>query len=451
MLVECIKDIRPLKAFSALRRLDYPFILYGWRHDDKRHSYASAMPFSVFNASGYSGKKDAFDALSDMLGEYRLNERPPFPFSGGICGYFAYDLKDTLEPFAGKAPHGGFPNEPTWRIPRAIAGFYDPVYVYDHEGKSAYVVSMLGDEKRFKTFLDALKRGATNPPQTEDAGMNAPALSCKSNFTKEEYINAVNAAKEYIAAGDIYQINLSQRLEIQWHGDLFGLYSTLTKENPALFSSFLDFGDFKILSCSPERLLKISGDVVATMPIKGTRPRGGDRAEDILLLEELRSSRKEAAEHVMIVDLERNDLGMICATGTVEVPEFMRIEAYPHLYHMVSTVRGRLKKGISSMHALKKIFPGGSVTGAPKIRAMEIIDALEKTPRGVYTGAIGWAGFNGDMDMSMAIRTAVCRDNVLDLRVGGGIVADSEPELEYSETLLKASDFFKPLGIKENG
>ncbi|MEK6531660.1 MAG: aminodeoxychorismate synthase component I, partial [Deltaproteobacteria bacterium] len=309
--------------------------------------------------------------------------------------------------------------------------------------------SMLGDKKRLKIFIDALRGGTGHSPQSGDISVNPAAAAYLSNFTRQEYINAVNAAKGYIAAGDIYQINLSQRLEIQWEGDPFRLYSTLVEKNPAPFSSFLDLKDFQILSCSPERLLKISGDMATTMPIKGTRPRGKTPDEDKKFLDELKSSGKEAAEHVMIVDLERNDLGAICEAGTIEVPEFGGITAYPHLYHMVSTVRGRLNKGINSIHALKKIFPGGSVTGAPKIRAMEIIDELEKAPRGVYTGGIGWAGFNGAMDMSMAIRTAIFRGDVMRLSVGGGIVADSVPEHEYSETLLKASDFFRPLGIKD--
>lgn len=449
MLVECIKNIRPPEAFSSLRRLDYPFILYGWRYDGKRHSYAGAMPLTLFTTDAAAFGKDPFDEISTLLEGYGCREKPPFPFSGGICGYFSYDLKNGLEPFIGRALNRNFPREADDKIPDCVAGFYDPIYVYDHEGKNAYVVSMLGDKKRFKTFIDALRDGTGHSPQSGDIGVNPAAAAYSSNFTRQEYINAVNAAKGYISAGDIYQINLSQRLEIQWMGDPFALYSTLIEKNPAPFSSFLDLKDFQILSCSPERLLKISGDLATTMPIKGTRPRGKTPDEDKKFLDDLKSSGKEAAEHVMIVDLERNDLGTICEAGTIEVPEYRCITAYPHLYHMISTVSGRLKKGINSLHALKKIFPGGSVTGAPKIRAMEIIDELEKAPRGVYTGGIGWAGFNGNMDMSMAIRTAVFRGHVMRLSVGGGIVADSVPEHEYSETLLKASDFFKPLGVKD--
>ncbi len=204
---------------------------------------------------------------------------------------------------------------------------------------------------------------------------------------------------------------------------------------------------FQVVSNSPERLMSVNDGIIETMPIKGTRRRGGSEAEDKALIEELKNSAKERAEHVMIVDLERNDLGRVCETGSVEVSSFETIDTYPHLHHMVSTVAGRLEKGVTSVDALKALFPGGSVTGAPKIRAMEIISELERAERGVYTGGIGWLDYDGGMDVSMAIRTAVCKDGFLYLSVGGGIVADSNPEDEYEETLLKARDFLDSMGI----
>lgn len=269
-----------------------------------------------------------------------------------------------------------------------------------------------------------------------------------SNFTRDEYLETVLKAQEYISSGDIYQINLSQRLTLPIGGDPLGLYTRLIETSPAPFSSFFDYGQFQIISNSPERLLKVDGRTVETSPIKGTRPRGGTPEEDRQLIEELRTSVKERAEHVMIVDLERNDLGRVSEPGTVAVTSFERVETFPGLHHMVSTVRGTLRKGIHPMECLKSAFPGGSITGAPKIRAMEIIDEIEPAPRGVYTGGIGWMGFNGEMDISMAIRTAVVRNNTLYLHVGGGIVADSVPELEYGETLLKAKCFLDVVGAK---
>jgi para-aminobenzoate synthetase component 1 len=279
--------------------------------------------------------------------------------------------------------------------------------------------------------------------QSSGPGSPGSPGSQGASFTKKGYIDAINKAQSYIAAGDIYQINLSQRLTIPWACDPFALYAALLDERPARFSSYIDCGAFKIISNTPERLLKVENGVIETQPIKGTRPRGSSTEEDRRLVEELRKNPKERAEHVMIVDLERNDLGRVSIPGSVEVKDFEKIETYPGLHHMVSTVRGRLKPWIDGLMALRATFPGGSVTGAPKIRAMEIIEELEPIPRGIYTGGVGFIDFNGTMDISMAIRTALYKDGLLHLHVGGGIVADSVPEAEYDETILKAEDFLE--------
>ncbi|MFZ3072374.1 MAG: anthranilate synthase component I family protein, partial [Thermodesulfobacteriota bacterium] len=275
------------------------------------------------------------------------------------------------------------------------------------------------------------------------------SLKIETNLSKDEYSAMIKKALAYIAAGDIYQINLSRRLKIPIKKDPFEIYSSMTAVAPSRFPCFFDCGGFQILSNSPERFLRVTGRKAETEPIKGTRPRGKNPIEDRTLIEELKKSPKENSEHVMIVDLGRNDIGRISEPDTVKVESFKRIETYPSLHHMVSTISGTLKSGIGPAEAIKFMFPGGSVTGAPKIRAMELIEELEPLRRGLYTGAMGYIDLCGDMDLSMIIRTAIAKDGSLDLSVGGGIVADSNPEEEYLETEIKAADFLKVTQKKE--
>jgi aminodeoxychorismate synthase component I len=454
MKVEPLKDIPPTYAFMALRDMPRPFILSGGNGPgQRRFSIVSAGPFMVltcsFNGTSLEGAckrtlpQDPFTALSDILSEYKDLERGPFPFNGGGVGYFSYDLKDIIENTrCGQTKRGDALDTPLCSI-----GFYDPVYVYDHRERRGFLVSAgtKGSDERLRRVGKALKgafSGQTTIARQPKRGARS-AGSTGANFTRQEYIDAINKAKSYIAAGDIYQINLSQKLTIPWEGDPFALYAALLQERPTRFSSYTDCGAFKIISNSPERLLRVEDGTVETQPIKGTRPRGGTDEEDRRFIEELKKSTKERAEHVMVVDLERNDLGRVSVPGTVEVKEFEKIETFPGLHHMVSTVRGRLKPGVDGPTGLRASFPGGSVTGAPKIRAMEIIDELEPVSRGIYTGGVGFIDFNGTMDISMAIRTAIYKDGLLHLHVGGGIVADSVPEDEYDETILKAGDFLE--------
>lgn len=434
MIIETF-NITPQRAFLALRHLQMPFIFPGGA--SRRHSIVSASPLEVIKTDGRAA--DPFTALSETAARYSRKSKGPFPFNSGAVGYFSYDLKDVIEPKVfkerGKKGIG---------IPASIIGIYDPVFIYDHAEEKGYLVSTGGLKERVEEFRKAFN----NAPEGLPERLSMACAGFSSNFTKEGYLNAINRAKDYISSGDIYQINLSQRLTIPWKGDAFSLFASLTENYPMPFGSFIDYGEFQIISNSPERLLKIADGIVETSPIKGTRPRGKDPEEDSFFIEELKKSKKERAEHVMIVDLERNDLGRISVPGSVNVTEFEEAYTYPGLHHMISTVRGILKEGIDSPSALRSVFPGGSVTGAPKIRAMEIIDELEPDKRDIYTGAVGWMDFNGEMDFSMAIRTAVSKDGLLYLNVGGGIVADSVPEDEYVETLIKAKDFLSTLGIE---
>lgn len=454
MLIEELEHITPADAFLSLKDLPMPFLMSGTKTGLRRHSFAGADPRLIISTThggttvtskdrAAFSAKDPFEAMSAVLKEHRCDQIGPFPFNSGVAGYFSYDLGFLIEPaLSGIKPERSDEAE----IPLCTLGLYDPLYVYDHTAMKAWIVSA-GDRKKQVDDLKQRLRSANRKAPTTLSPLRPGMI--RSNMTKEEYILMVRAAKEYISSGDIYQINLSQRLGMEWAGDPLALYLKLLESHPADYSAFFDYGDFQIVSNSPERLLSVSNGVIETMPIKGTRKRGHNAAEDLELIRDLENSVKERAEHVMIVDLERSDLGKICLPGTVEVTGFGQIETLVHLHHMASTVRGRLYPSVDGPSALKSIFPGGSITGAPKIRAMEIIDELETLKRGIYTGGIGWMDLGGRMDIAMAIRTAVCDAAGFSLHVGGGIVADSDPESEYNETLLKATDFLSSMGIKE--
>ena len=468
MRVEPLGKIAPIDAFKAIRGLEQPFLFEGGGGGGSDvggwYTYAGAEPSLIIKtdvagttvtvrygappspsiASPDKARgQDPFETLSEILGSSRPGVQGPFPFNGGVVGYFAYDLKDRL--FEGR--NSSERREKGLGLPECVLGIYPTVYVYDHMKKEGFLVSQETVTEQYKRIKGLVSSPRPDKAASADAALPGPLYAMRSNVTRPQYMDSIKRAKEYISAGDIYQINISQRLELPFpHGDGLTLYDRLAAANPTPFGSFMDFGSFQLISNTPERLLKVKGRVMETSPIKGTRPRGKTPAEDQSLVEELKASPKERAEHVMIVDLERNDLGKVSVTGSVEVVEFEKIETFTHLHHMVSTVRATVREGLDSVECLKAAFPGGSVTGAPKIRAMEIIDELETVPRGVYTGGIGWVDFSGDMDFSMAIRTAVYKEGVVYLHVGGGIVADSVPEEEYEETMLKARDFMEALG-----
>lgn len=452
LMVEEIKGRGPAEALRAVKGLETPFLLSG---PDNGYSYCGAEP-KVVMAADEDGVKlihpggrveaagtDPFAVASDLLASTLADNTEKIPFTGGAVGYFSYDLKNMVEPGA------RFKHKPGTGLPLAVLGFYDTVFAYDNLRGRGYLVSADTGRERFERIKKALSRG----PEHGTARPERATGRVESDFTREGYIGAVKKALDYISRGDIYQINLSQRLVIPWSGDPLSLFMEVDSKNPTPYGFYMDFGGFQVVSNTPERLLKVEGGVAETSPIKGTRPRGRTPEEDAGLVEELKTSRKERSEHVMIVDLERNDLGRVSVPGTVEVTEFEKIETYPGLHHMVSTVRGKVREGTGPVECLRVVFPGGSITGAPKVRAMEIIDELEPTAREVYTGCVGWAGWTGPggqggaLDMSMAIRTAVVKDGRVYLRVGGGIVADSDPGQEYEETMLKAESFLRALGL----
>ncbi|HHQ45212.1 MAG TPA: aminodeoxychorismate synthase component I [Candidatus Altiarchaeales archaeon] len=379
---------------------------------------------------------DPLEFLDEKLGETKTNYTGDIPFIGGAVGYFSYDLCWLTEGVktTGKDEFGMWDME---------FGFYDKALVFDHHEDKKYIVSTSGEkeEKEFLTLFD-------KEPASSDESDDVRAEDLNSNFSKDEYFKAVEKVRNCIREGDIYQANLSQQFTAKTNADSWTIYKKLYQASPAPFSAYLNFGGVKIISSSPERFLKIRGGIVETRPIKGTRPRGKTRLEDEKLKKQLAESGKDRAEHLMIVDLERNDLGKVCEYGSVKVAELEAIESYADVHHMVSTIRGKIRRDKSIVDCIRACFPGGSITGAPKHRSMEVIDEIEPAKRGVYTGALGYIGFNETCDLNIVIRTMILKDGKIRFNVGGGVVYDSTPAGEYEETFDKARGILKSIGLE---
>jgi para-aminobenzoate synthetase component 1 len=373
-----------------------------------------------------------FSALTAVCAGLRLPAGQwPAPMAAGLMGYLAYDLKDELE----SLPRTSVDD---LGLPHLLLHAPALLVVHDrqHGTTEARIPVRQGAEQQIDLLLDRLRRLLQGPGPAA-AAFALPASGLAANFTRTAYEAAVGRIIDYIRAGDVYQVNLSQRFSVPFQGDAFTLFRQLWEHNPAPFFAFIQAGDHQVLSTSPERFILQRGRCVETRPIKGTRPRGRDAQEDAALRAELAASAKDDAELSMIVDLLRNDLGKVCRAGSVAVTEHKRLEAYRNVYHLVSIVEGELEEKTSSVDLLRAVFPGGSITGCPKVRAMEIIDELEPCRRHVYCGSIGYIGFDERMDLSIAIRTATVTGDTLCFSVGGGVVFDSDPAAEYEETLHK--------------
>jgi para-aminobenzoate synthetase component 1 len=381
---------------------------------------------------------DPFAVLQALLARYTLDPPPelPTPFPAGIAGYFGYDLRHWVERLA--RGHDDL------RIPDCVLGFYDSVLTCNHQSGQAIAAGWGGEsaQARWQPVLaQATPLPALAPPAPVAAG------EVGRTFTRAGYEAVVRTVREHIIGGDIYQANLSQRFAVPYAAEPWPLYLRLRAANPAPFAAYLPLGEATVVSASPERFLQVSGRQVSTRPIKGTRPRGATPAEDRRLAAELRASAKDQAENVMIVDLLRNDLGRVCATGSVRVPELLALESYATVHHLVSTVVGTLAPDRDRVDLLRACWPGGSITGAPKIRAMQIINDLEPVTRGPYCGSIGYLSVTGAMDTSIVIRTALVQQGRAYVWAGGGLVADSDPAAEYVETLDKAAALLRALGV----
>ncbi|SET33708.1 aminodeoxychorismate synthase, subunit I [Natronincola peptidivorans] len=442
------------QLFSIFKEKPYSFILDSGMDHEKlgRYSFIGFDPAVVFKSKNNkiqvveNGKRTSYsgnplDILRKIYSRYSLDYKSDIPFVGGFVGYLGYDLCHHIE----KLPRTAVDDI---EIPDSFLGLYDGIVVIDHKEDTTYVVA-LGIREEAKSLVDRIAR---HIDEEEKKGVSInidfasdKSVEMKSNFTKEAYIKSVNKIKNYIKAGDIYQANLTQRFQCTMKDSPYELYGKLRRINPAPFASFINFGEGHIVSSSPERFIRIKDGIMETRPIKGTRPRGKTIEEDNSNKNQLLNSEKDKAELLMIVDLERNDLGRVAETGTVKVTELFHLEKYPTVYHLVATIEGELRKDCDVIDAIKATFPGGSITGAPKIRAMEIIDELEPTQRNVYTGSIGYIGLNGDMDLNIVIRTILCKNNQAYFQVGGGIVWDSDAEEEYEETLHKARALIQAL------
>jgi para-aminobenzoate synthetase component 1 len=430
-----------------------------------RYSFVSADPVGwlcsrrgrVWLDGSLQGQSDPFAVLGNLLARHRCDTLPGLPpFQGGAAGLFGYDLCHHLE----RLPRPRFDD---FETPDLAVGLYDWVAAFDHAAGRAWLISTGLPEtdparrrRRAGARLGAvrrlLSRRCPSPRRLRGPAIQPAVLyplsslpGVASSFSPAGFRAAIQRGIDYVHAGDCFQVNLAQRLLHPATLPPVELYRRLREHNPAPFAGYLDMGDFVLASASPERFVRVRGGEVETRPIKGTRPRGRTPAEDSAQAAELLASAKDRAENVMIIDLLRNDLGRVCAYGSVRVEAVCRLESYRTVHHLVSEVRGRLRPGLGPIDLLRAAFPGGSVTGAPKVRAMEIIAELEPVARGPYCGSLGYIGCNGAMDASILIRTFTMGKGWVQFPVGGGIVADSTPEGEYTETLHKAEGLLRAL------
>jgi len=461
---ECLADmVTPVSVFSSLKENDafrnsFIFESVDSETQSGRYSFIGFNPFLTFKientafnitindetfstcASSINSSEVPLQALKKLLDNIEIIHPSHLPrLVSGAVGYLGYDTIRLIENIP-------FEVEKDQNIPMGILGFYNALIIFDNFRKTLMLVYaplvQAGDDAEivYKKAKQKLKEFSVllHKRDNDDFVPVKQTVNWQSNMKKEQYKKIVETAKEYIKAGDIFQVVLSQRFKTQFEGDPFYLYRALRIINPSPYLYYIDFDELKIIGSSPELLVRIDQGRVYTRPIAGTRPRGRDAQEDVILEKDLMQDKKELAEHLMLVDLGRNDLGRVCKFGTVQVSRMMKVERYSHVMHIVSDVDGELDTINSPVDALYAAFPAGTLSGAPKIRAMEIIDELEPTERSVYGGAIGYFDFGGNMDWCIAIRTIVLKNKNLIIQAGAGIVADSVPENEFQETMNKA-------------
>ncbi len=458
----------PVSAFAKIDRADHAFLLESVEGGEKiaRYSFLGSGPSVIFRSRGrevtliehgrattYTCDASPLDELERLLDRYRVVELPELPrFFGGGVGYFAYDVIQYIENVPQENPDD-------LELPELAFMITDTICIFDHINHTIRVVSNahVEDEpaaaydeacRKIDTIVNRLVQPARHTV-VERIETPEPAR-VRSTFEKAEFEAIVEQSKEYIRAGDIFQVVLSQRFEVETRSAPFDIYRALRSVNPSPYMYYLKLGDLAIVGASPEILVRCEDGRVEVRPIAGTRPRGATPEEDLALEKELLADPKERAEHIMLVDLGRNDVGRVSRFGTVSVPELMVIERYSHVMHIVSGVVGALEKGRSAFDVFKASFPAGTVSGAPKIRAMQIIEELEKTRRGPYAGAVGYFSFSGNLDCCITIRTIVITDGVCYIQAGAGIVADSVPEREYEETRSKARGMLKAITLAES-
>jgi para-aminobenzoate synthetase component 1 len=467
LIEEIFTQLSPLDLFELFRHEPHSFFLDSSMDPQKlgRYSFMGSNPFLVMSSRGRKVnivedgmpseiKGNPFDILGEYLEKYHLGVTDaPVSFVGGAVGYFSYDLCHFIE----RLPKTAVDD---LKLPESYFGFYDLVLAYDNLLNKTYIVStgfpeqdesrrLRHAQERLNEFKEKLALTSHNSVLFAENNNAVGKSELKGNFTHQDYVKAVARARQYIIDGDIFEVNISQRFETRLTIPPWELYLRLRAINPAPFASYLGFDKVTIVSASPERFLRVQGDCVETRPIKGTVRRGKTPGEDTKNARELLTSIKDHAENMMIVDLERNDLGRVCHYGSVRVSEMAILEKFPTVFHLTSTVVGQLRPDKNRYDLLKATFPGGSITGAPKVRSMEIIDELEPTRRSVYTGSIGYLSFDGNMDINIVIRTFIIKGNRAYFQVGGAVVYDSDPESEYQETLDKGRALVNALNMAE--
>lgn len=455
----------PISIFRKLPQCEHTYILESTEKGGRlgRYSFLGTEPELIIRCKGKKaeiikhgltrvvklGKRDPLHLLKDIMGKYRgIHDENLPPFYGGAVGYLSYDIVRFFETIPDK-------NKDDINLPDLYFVLSRDVIIFDHKTSTLKIVSGAyidgSADKAYHEAIDRIRKTA------EIMKKEDPEIPCgtefktlpeiESNFSKEDFCKAVKKGKKYIKKGDIFQVVLSQRLKTRLHGSAFDIYRALRRINPSPYMFYLNFDGIQLVGSSPEILVKVIGDEITIRPIAGTRKRGRNSAEDRKLEKELLSDEKEKAEHLMLVDLGRNDLGRAAKTGTVRVTEFMGVEKYSHVMHIVSNVCGKLNPEKDTFDVLRASFPAGTVSGAPKIRAMEIIDELEPDRRGPYAGAVGYFSFSGNMDTCITIRTIIVKGKNAYVQAGAGIVADSVPVKEYRETINKAQALVKALGM----
>jgi anthranilate synthase component 1 len=472
---EVMADVEtPVSAFLKIRGNGPAFLLESIEGGERlaRYSFIGADPIALLTLRDgvatledhvggvtITSYQDPLAPLGELVARYRSPGELGLPlprFTGGVVGYLSYEAVRAFEPRVPSAPGAGLGlPDGTWMLT-------DALLVFDHLARTIKAVAhvVLDDDiplpiayERAESRIDALIARLHGEQPTMPRGGELPSTSAEArqvpNTSRERYLEIVEKAREYIAAGDIFQVVLSQRVDVATGVHPFTVYRALRTINPSPYMFYLDFVDHQIVGASPELLVRLEGRTLANHPIAGTRPRGSTTKEDLANELDLLADQKERAEHVMLVDLGRNDIGRVSAPGTVSVPRFMEIERYSHVMHIVSNVEGHLAEGLTGLDALRACFPAGTVSGAPKIRAMEIIAELETDRRGPYAGAVGYVDFSGGMDTAIALRTMIVKDGVVSMQAGGGVVADSTPEGEYAESFHKMRGPLRAIELAE--
>ena len=443
--------LTPISIYQRLTGRKKFLLESSLKHENSgRFSFIGAEPFMELIGNGDTSQikkgndtenvlEKPLEVLKKLLPKSSTKQEPLFPFIGGAVGYVSYDSIRQYENI------GEIPNDEL-QTPDVHFLFFEVLVVFDHLEQKVYLVASPQKNgsslEELQVQLTKTKHEITNATPDEEA-KEVSLSSFQAAMPKQEFIDNVQRAKTYIEEGDIFQVVLSQRLKAQIEGDPFSLYRKLRIKNPSPYMYYFDFDGYSIAGVSPESLIKVKGRQVITNPIAGTRPRGKSAAEDETLAKDLLADEKELAEHKMLVDLGRNDLGRVCEFGTVQVTKFLTIEKYKHVMHLVSEVEGVLVEDFSPLDALTSCLPAGTVSGAPKIRAMEIINEMENCKRGIYSGAIGYVSGNGNLDFALTIRTMVIKGNEAYIQAGAGIVYDSVPEKEYEETIHKLKMFLE--------